>query len=597
MPAESAGHPKNGRMGSARDAIHSRAFTVAATVAMLLGGAVSLFLGQDRNWDLRNYHLYNAYAWLEGRLGFDLAPAQLQSYFTPLIDVPYFLLVRHASAEWAGFVLGAWHGLNFALVALIAMRLLEHEVRPRRAALWLALAGCTSAAFLSELGSTMGDNTTAVFVLAALIAAWPAREPPLSTTRLIFAGICLGLAVALKLTNAIYAVGLGAAVLLQPTAYRRLRSFSWLTAAAVLAFAVVAGPWHWALWSTFGNPLFPQFNAWFAAPLAQPIAVADAQWGPRHLGELIAWPLVFTLDPLRVGTSPLPQVIWGALYISATVLGVRALLRGQHAQAAWQRAGAGNRFIFVFFLASFVAWMTVFNIHRYLVVLELLGPLMLWRLLHPRWPRLAVWSVVLVASVSLFGWNTWGHAAWAERDFEVERPSGLVASAPGTVLLVGGEPSAWMIPFLPERWRYVAVASNFPESSLYRRRVFEHVQATGGAFAIVPAHADRRAARAARIDAVARRLGFNECDEFEWIARRVKRVVVRQRSSGDCGLGPPRAHGDDGRAINRAAVIQAADALQSYGLLLSVDACRVLYARIGAEARPYQWCPVRPARR
>lgn len=596
MPAESADHLKKGRMEPAR-AIHGRALTVAATVAVLLGGVASLLLGQDRNWDLRNYHLYNAYAWLEGRLGFDLAPAQLQSYFTPLIDVPYFLLVRHASAEWAGFVFGAWHGLNFALVALVAMRWLEHEVRPRRAALWLALAGCTSAAFLSELGSTMGDNTTAVFVLAALIAAWPARELPLSTARLIFAGMCLGLAVALKLTNAIYAVGLGAAVVLQPAAYRRWKSFSWLTATALLTFAAVAGPWHWAVWSTFGNPLFPQFNAWFSAPLAPPIAVADAQWGPRHVGEVISWPLVFTLDPLRVGTSPLPQVIWGALYIAATALGVRALLRRRNAWAAWQRTGADTRFISVFFVASFIAWMAVFNIHRYLVVLELLAPLVLWRMLRPRWPRLAVPSVALVALVSLLGWNTWGHAPWAEQDFEVEQPRGVDTSAPGTVLLVGSEPSAWMIPFLPERWRYVAVASNFPESSAYRRRVIDHVQATGGAFAIVPAHADRLAARAARIDSAARRLGFSGCEELEWIARRVKRVVVQRTVTGGCRLGAGRTPGSEDGVINRAAAVQAADALRPYGLLLSTDACRVLDARIGGEARPYQWCPVRLAAR
>ena len=36
-------------------------------------GVLSLWLGQDFNYDLRNYHLYNAYAFLNGRLGQDLA--------------------------------------------------------------------------------------------------------------------------------------------------------------------------------------------------------------------------------------------------------------------------------------------------------------------------------------------------------------------------------------------------------------------------------------------------------------------------------------------------------------------------------------------
>ena len=44
-----------------------------ATVAVsLLCALLSLLRGQDANWDLRNYHVYNAWALLEGRLGIDL---------------------------------------------------------------------------------------------------------------------------------------------------------------------------------------------------------------------------------------------------------------------------------------------------------------------------------------------------------------------------------------------------------------------------------------------------------------------------------------------------------------------------------------------
>ena len=44
-----------------------------ATVAVsALCALVSLLRGQDANWDLRNYHLHNAWSLLEGRLGVDL---------------------------------------------------------------------------------------------------------------------------------------------------------------------------------------------------------------------------------------------------------------------------------------------------------------------------------------------------------------------------------------------------------------------------------------------------------------------------------------------------------------------------------------------
>ena len=46
---------------------------VWASDVVLLGaflaasGAGSLLLGQDANWDLQNYHYYNAWAWWHGR--------------------------------------------------------------------------------------------------------------------------------------------------------------------------------------------------------------------------------------------------------------------------------------------------------------------------------------------------------------------------------------------------------------------------------------------------------------------------------------------------------------------------------------------------
>ena len=41
--------------------------------------------GQTANWDLRNYHLYGPWAWVTGRLDVDVAPANIQGFFNPLI--------------------------------------------------------------------------------------------------------------------------------------------------------------------------------------------------------------------------------------------------------------------------------------------------------------------------------------------------------------------------------------------------------------------------------------------------------------------------------------------------------------------------------
>lgn len=53
-----------------------------------LFAAWALAKGQDANWDLQNYHDYNAYALLHGRYRFDVGPAGYQGYLNPL---PYVL--------------------------------------------------------------------------------------------------------------------------------------------------------------------------------------------------------------------------------------------------------------------------------------------------------------------------------------------------------------------------------------------------------------------------------------------------------------------------------------------------------------------------
>ncbi|UWX03597.1 hypothetical protein H1235_11630 [Pseudoxanthomonas sp. NC8] len=68
----------------------------------------------------------------------------MQSYFVPLLDVPYFLLVQHAPAPLAGALLGLLHGLAFLPAAWIAWRALASDPRRHWLAPLLGLAGLTS---------------------------------------------------------------------------------------------------------------------------------------------------------------------------------------------------------------------------------------------------------------------------------------------------------------------------------------------------------------------------------------------------------------------------------------------------------------------
>src|ERR1700693_950724 len=97
----------------------------ALFASMLVAGTFSAFLlRQDANWDLRNYHFYNAWAYVHGRLGWDLAPAPLQTFLTLPPALPFYWMV---AADWPprliAFVIALPAGVGAFFLAKILLLL------------------------------------------------------------------------------------------------------------------------------------------------------------------------------------------------------------------------------------------------------------------------------------------------------------------------------------------------------------------------------------------------------------------------------------------------------------------------------------------
>jgi len=582
-------------------ALHSPRNLISATMAVVsLCALASWCLGQDTNWDLLNYHFYNGYAFLHGRLALDLAPAQMQTYFAPLLDVVHYLMLRHWPAGLVGLVLGAVHGLLFLPMTGVAWEALHDHPRRARLAPVLAFAGLFSAAFLSELGNTMSDNTTALLVASSLWSLLRAqrlqREGRGMFAACALAGLLLGCAVAFKLTNAVYAVGLGAVSLTAGTFRQRITMAALLVFLALVACLGLAGYWWWALWKAFGNPLFPQFNAFFRAPLAQLISFADLRWMPHGWMEQLLWPLVFTLNPGRVGELSLRQLVWAALYVTAVALFIKRVVAGDVARRHFSGSMSPPMRVACFFFVAYLAWQFLFSIYRYLVVLEVLAPLMLWCGLCALLPgrlggRVALLVVVVCAGVALPGLGRWGHAPWTSRAFSVQAPA--MAKPPRSlVLLVGGEPQSWRIPLLPPEAAYASVGSNFPESPDYRMRLMAMATERPQIYVMLPAVSDRRQLKANQANQWAQRLGFDGalgCRMLRRMAAKRDGVEVLQESGGRCRLNVP-ADNTDAAQRDKQIVMHAAAVMPAYGLRLNVTSCTTLDARIGQGRYPYQWC-------
>lgn len=453
---------------------------IAKWLVPILFGLLSISMRQDSNWDLRNYHLYNPFAWLNGKVGLDLAPAQMQSYFNPTIDLLYYGLNKIFPAWLTGFVMGLVHGLNFLVLVGIARETVPAGVRGRqiRLPLCLAFAGMLAAGFIAQLGNTMGDNLTALFVLSSVLVIlrhWRAFGQSQGLAQLLLAGLAMGLGVGLKLTNGIYAPALCLALLMVPsTVAVRLRA-AFLFGVGVLAgISVTAGHWFWKMWTVFGNPLYPQFNNIFHSPMAGPVSIGDTRFMPHGFAEKALWPFIFALHPQRISEIKLSMLVWPILYVAFIVLACFSMVRRRSNAATTDAVNISrDTALLTFFALSYLTWLNLFSIHRYLTPLELVAPVIVWLIAHRLFSRVAAGKIAAIVILIIVACSVpsknWGRVSWGAQAFGADVPV-IANPAQSIVLTVHADPPmGWLATFFPADLAFVSLATGF-DSDTYLQR-------------------------------------------------------------------------------------------------------------------------------
>jgi hypothetical protein len=337
---------------------------IAASLAA--GALYAALAGDDVNWDWQNYHEYNVWGLINGRYGTDVAPSGFQTYFNPLVYLPVYGLRHFVSPFAAGVVMGAVHGLNLALIFMLTRIMLGSAANVAGIAASVLIAAC-GAMTLSEVGTSFADILTSLPVITGLILILRTDQP--RPANYVLAGALIGAAVGLKLTNVVFALGLVAMVI---AATRPLVAIGCVTVGGAIGSLLTGGTWSLMLWREFGNPVFPLFNGFFASPDAPPASVLDLQFIPRSLLDALAYPFYWLVGDNRSSEHPFRDARFAVLLVLLPVaIGLRLSLRSC--------AGLFTRRdiqLLVFFIVSYAAWLDLFSIHRYAIVLELLcGPL------------------------------------------------------------------------------------------------------------------------------------------------------------------------------------------------------------------------------
>jgi len=426
---------------------------VCCFVVPLAFGALAIALGQDANWDLRNYHWYNPYALLTGRFTFDLAPA---TFYNPLLDVPLYLVAQHLPARLCGFLLGIVQGLNFIALYGLAQTVLPSWARWGRGGggAIIAALGVLGGGGLCLVGTTFNDNVVSVLILTALwvvTGSMRADQTP-SATALAIAGVLTGAAVGLKLPTAIFGVGLlTACIFITGNFTARLRSTVAFGLPALVAMLVTGGYWSWWLWSTFHNPIYPYYNNFFGSAQALSATYRDERFLPTSLVDAVLFPFAFSANSQKVGETDFTDYRIVMLYVVLLISVVWMLIRTRRAGAR-EPVSPELRFVLAAAIGSYVVWLRVFAIYRYAVTLEMLAPLLSAALIAT-WPirmRRRIALAVLCAFVLVVGTRpgSWGRVEWGPRFVEVTAPR-LDDPRNAMVLMVGFEPMSWVIPSFP----------------------------------------------------------------------------------------------------------------------------------------------------
>jgi hypothetical protein len=419
--------------------------------------------GQDASWDQLNYHLNIPFMVLHGTFWDSIAPSGIQTYLNPLILIPEYLVIRALPPLVAAITIVVAQAMAFVIAARICLRIAGPDAGDGGyLGAFLGFVLCLASPMaLSEAGTTIVDLIGAVPVLLAYFLLLTRDDPSAPRHACLAAGLLLGLAAGLKLTNMVFVVGAPAFFLAGPALpRRRAAGVAQVTLGAAIGFLIVAGWWHITLWRRFHNPIFPYANNIFRSPDYPPVGQRDWRFLPRSAWDIVRYPYYWLMggSPTKFLPSPAsetdPKDARFALALAgAPVVLAIALFRRPRGSALLARPETG---LLLACAIDYLVWLFMFGILRYLMPVEILcGAVLLvltdWVAAGPMRTRLLlVLAILVVVRVHV---ATWQRVPWQSH-------WGTIAPAPlalqGTPLIfLTSVPTAFVALSLPVNARYV----------------------------------------------------------------------------------------------------------------------------------------------
>jgi hypothetical protein len=438
-----------------------------------LAGGYSVHQGTDANFDLQNYHLYDAFAALTNRYTYDFNAAGIsQSYLSPVLDFPFYgmLLLFNDHPILVAFLQGAMHSANLLCITLLAWHLFR---RNQTSSYWqrpilsflAVLIGATGAGSLSVIGTTTNDVQSTIPCLWALFAVIvgidTARSDSSRALRLLaIGGFAAGVAVGFKLTTCTYAIALTVSLICLPRRFLP-RAFAWFFISAFIGLAITGAPHFLRMYVLFQNPIFPYYNNIFKSPYFEPIGLFDERFLPKSLMQYFTYPFMWagtSKDPI-VTELPLRDTRFAfAIALGAATVVSRLLSELMtHKTVSQRETNYGMRALVVFAAVSYILWVAMFSIYRYFILVELVTGILIIAALNQFLKfRYVITTATAISALCIVTTirPDWHHITFGNQYLTINKPD----LPSNTFVLIGTNyPVGYTIPFFDYRIRWAKI--------------------------------------------------------------------------------------------------------------------------------------------
>lgn len=350
------------------------------------GGCVSVMLGSPLcDWDALNYHIYAPYAFLTGRIGFDILPCGIRSYFNPIMDIPYYIMLKYLNHHpyIVSFIQGSYYGIFMYLSYKISeLIFIKDSYEKYMLSIFSTVIIGSSAFILYEIGTLFGDIQSSILICLALYLCLKYLfydDSSKCNWIILLMGFILGAVLGLKLNSIAMIIGLFIAFLFNYKKFDKpLNIILYSAIGFIIGFFIVNGYWYWLIYSHFKNPFFPLYNNIFRSPYGPFYKIAEHMYTyatPHSFNDKLLYPFLFIKQYFNkgFGSWSIPYVDWRYPLIAFAVIYMifKSFINRKKQYEIVSKEKVD--FLLIFFIASYVIWLNLFPIVRFIFPLIVVG--------------------------------------------------------------------------------------------------------------------------------------------------------------------------------------------------------------------------------